>query len=178
MNHWFDHILHNTLIQPETPAIVMEDRVVTYRMLGVAIENSALRIASFEIAKGGLVAICIANPIRHVALCLALNRLGICSISLEHSQSGISTLAFAAILGDSAARPLVDPASRFIEVSDDWFGMNAVAGAGLPPGFYDPKEICHYALTSGSTGGMCRGQSVTTALTSFACWACRRPGAT
>ena len=62
MNHWFDHILYNTLSQPESPAMVMEDRVVTYRMLGIAIENSARRIASLDIAKGGLVAICIENP--------------------------------------------------------------------------------------------------------------------
>jgi acyl-coenzyme A synthetase/AMP-(fatty) acid ligase len=152
MNHWFDHILYNTLSQPESPAIVMEDRIVTYRMLGIAIENSARRIVSFETPKGGLVAVCIANPIRHLTLCLALYRIGICSMSLEHGQPGIASLAFAAVLGDSAAKPLVDPASRFIEVSDDWFGLDVARGDSLPGGFSDPKEICHYALTSGSTG--------------------------
>jgi acyl-coenzyme A synthetase/AMP-(fatty) acid ligase len=152
MNHWFDHILYNTLSQPESPAMVMEDRVVTYRMLGIAIENSAQRIASLDIAKGGLVAICIENPIRHFTLCLALHRVGICSMSLEHSQPGIASLAFAAVLGDAAARPLVDPASRFIEVSDDWFGTDAATGNDLPSSFSDVKTICHCALTSGSTG--------------------------
>lgn len=130
----------------------MEDRVVTYRMLGIAIENSARRIAALGIAKAGVVAICIQNPVRHITLCLALHRIGICSMSLEHGQPGIAGLAFAAVLGDGAARPLVDPASRFIEVSDDWFAMDAVAWNGLPSGFSDSKAICHYALTSGSTG--------------------------
>ena len=43
--------------------------------------------------------------------------------------------------------------SRFVEVSDDWFGSTdpALAGA-LPAGFSDATEICHRALTSGSTG--------------------------
>ncbi len=152
MNDWFDHIIYNTLSQPESPAIVVEDRVVTYRMLGVAIENSARRIASLNIPKGGLIAVCIANPIRHLTLILALYRIGLCSMSLEHGQPGITSLNFAAILGDGAARTRVDPGSRFIEVSDDWFGPDAPPGDGLPAGFSDPKEICHYALTSGSTG--------------------------
>jgi acyl-coenzyme A synthetase/AMP-(fatty) acid ligase len=152
MNHWFEHILSNTLSQPESPAIVMEDRVVTYRMLGIAIENSAQRVLSLDIAKGRPVAVCLANPIRHFTLCLALHRIGICSMSLEHGQPGIARLAFAAILGDAEARPRVDPGSRFIEVSDDWFGPAAAAGPGLSAGFSDPNEICHYALTSGSTG--------------------------
>jgi len=152
MNHWFDHILSNTLSQPETPAVVMEDRVVTYRMLGIAVENSARRIVSLKIPKGGLVAVCNANPIRHFTLCLALHRIGICSMSLEHGLPDIASLTFAAILGDDAARPLVDPGSRFIEVSDDWFGIDAAPGGALPAGFSDAGEICHYALTSGSTG--------------------------
>lgn len=152
MDDWFEHLLYNTLSQPESPAIVMEDQVVTYGMLGNAIESSARRIVSWNIPKGGLVAVCIANPIRNFTLCLALYRIGVCSMSLEHAQPGIASLPFAAILGDSAARPRVDPGSRFIEVSSDWFGRDAAAGGSLPAGFSDTREICHYALTSGSTG--------------------------
>jgi acyl-coenzyme A synthetase/AMP-(fatty) acid ligase len=152
MIHWFDHILLHTRVQPETPAIVMEDRVVTYGMLGTAVENSARRIVALGIAKDGLVAVCIQNPIRHFTLCLALYRIGIRSMSLEHGQTGIADLTFAAVLGDSEARPLLDPANRFIAVTDDWFGTDSVGGDSLPASFSNPKEICHYALTSGSTG--------------------------
>lgn len=152
MNHWFEHILYNTRSQPETPAIVLEDRVVTYRMLGSAIENCARRILALEIEKDGLVAVCNANPIRHFTLCLALHRIGVCSMSLEHAQPGIAALTFSAILGDVATRPKVDSGSRFIEVSDDWFGPETMQGSDLPVGFSDPREVCHYALTSGSTG--------------------------
>ena len=104
MIYWFDHILLHTRVQPETPAIVMEDRVVTYGMLGVAIENSACRIAILAIAKDGLVAVCIQNPIRHFTLCSGMQRIGIRSMSLEHGQAGIADLTFAAVLGDSEGK--------------------------------------------------------------------------
>jgi long-chain acyl-CoA synthetase len=152
MNNWFDHILLYTQAQPETSAIVMEDRVVTYGMMGIAIENSARRIAALGIAKDGLVAVCIRNPIRHFTVCLGLYRIGIRSMSLEHGQSGIASLNFAAVLGDSEARPLFDPANRFIEVTDAWFEMEPIAGDSLPASFSNHREICHYALTSGATG--------------------------
>ena len=141
MNYWFDHILYNTLSQPESPVIVMEDRVVTYRMLGITIENCARRILSLGIANGQLVAVCIANPIRHFALCLALYRIGICSMSLEHGQPGIASLTFAAILGDGEATPRVDPGSRFIEISDDWFGPDAAVATACRPAFPTPRKF-------------------------------------
>jgi acyl-CoA synthetase (AMP-forming)/AMP-acid ligase II len=153
MIHWFDHILLQTRVQPETPAIAMEDRVVTYGMLGIAIENCARRIATLEIPIDGLVAVCVQNPIRHFTLCLALYQIGIRSMSLEHGQAGIANLSFAAVLGDSDAQPLLDPANRFIDVTEAWFSTDhPVGGNGLPAGFSDHKEICHYALTSGATG--------------------------
>ncbi|HEX4409128.1 MAG TPA: AMP-binding protein [Xanthobacteraceae bacterium] len=152
MNYWFDHILYNTRSQPESTALVMEDRVVTYRMLGIAIENSARRIASLKILKEAPVAICVANPIRNLALCLALYQIGMCSISLDYGQLGISNLKFAAILGDGEAKSRVDSSSQFIEVMDDWFALDAAPGDLPPDGFCDPGEICRYALTSGSTG--------------------------
>ncbi len=152
MNHWFDHILLHTRAEPETSAIVMEDRVVTYGMLGTAIENCAHRIAALDIAKDGVAAVCIQNPIRHITLCLALYRIGIRSMSLEHGQSGIAGLAFTAVLGDGEARRLFDSANRFIEITDAWFALDPVDGADLPAGFSNLKEICHYALTSGTTG--------------------------
>src|SRR5271166_5317784 len=115
MDHWFGHILFNVRMQPEASAILMEDRVVTYGMLGAAIESCAHRILAHDFARDGLVAVCIQNPIRHFTLCLALYRIGIRSMSLEHGQSGIASLTFSAVLGDSAAKLIFDPASRFIE---------------------------------------------------------------
>ena len=52
MNNWFDHILFHTRAQPDSPAIVMEDRAVTYGMLGAAIERCARRIAALNLHAG------------------------------------------------------------------------------------------------------------------------------
>jgi len=152
MIEWFDHILYHTRAQPETSAIVMEDRVVTYGMLAVAIENCAHRIAALGVADDGAIAILVQNPIRHFTLCLALYRIGVRSMSLERGQPGIAGLTFAAVLGDAEARPLVDPANRFFEVTDAWFEMDTIGGDKLPAGFSDQRTICHYTLTSGTTG--------------------------
>jgi acyl-coenzyme A synthetase/AMP-(fatty) acid ligase len=152
MNHWFDHILLHTLAEPEAPAMVMEDRVVTYGMLGIAIENCARRIMALGIAKDGpIVVVFVQNPIRHFTLCLALHRIGIRSLSLEHGQPGIANITRAVVLGDGETRPLLDPANRFIEVTNAWFEMDPVGGDSLPVSFSDHRDICHFALTSGTT---------------------------
>jgi acyl-coenzyme A synthetase/AMP-(fatty) acid ligase len=150
MNNWFDHIQFHLRTQPQRPAIVTEERVVTYDMLRVAIARCARHIAGLGLAGDGPVAILVANPVRHIALILALMRIGIPSISLEHSQSGIGGLRFAAVLGDDKAQPLVDPASRFVEVVDAWFETDP--GGDLPRGFADSGQVCRMILTSGTTG--------------------------
>ena len=37
MRYWLERILHHGLMQPETPAIVLIDRVVTFGMLRQAV---------------------------------------------------------------------------------------------------------------------------------------------
>jgi acyl-coenzyme A synthetase/AMP-(fatty) acid ligase len=150
MKYWFDCILFHLRTRPDQPAMVTEDRVVTYGMLRVAIDRCALRLSNLGLAGDARVAILVANPIRHFALCLALFRIGIPSISLEHSQSGIARLTFTAVLGDENAKPLVNPGSRFVGVTDDWFETDAVGGS-LPKGFGDARSVCRMSPTSGTT---------------------------
>lgn len=153
MKNWFDYILYRVRTQPETPAIVMEDRVVTYGMLNVGIERCARRLIASSVGAGEHpVAVLLANPIRHLTLCLALFRIGALSVSLEHGQSGIDVVKFAAVLGDRDAGKLVAPGSRIVEVTDDWFGADIAAGGALPETFSDPAQICRLSLTSGATG--------------------------
>ena len=57
MHNWFDYIRFAIQTHPETPAVVMEDRVVTYGMPGDAIEACAQRIARMDFPRDGLVAI-------------------------------------------------------------------------------------------------------------------------
>jgi long-chain acyl-CoA synthetase len=152
MNNWFDHILFNTRTIAEQPAIVMEDRAVTYGMLGAGIERCARRIAGLTIAPGTPVAILVRNPLRHLILSFALFRLGLPSLSLEHNQRGIETLDLPLILGDADARNALGFGRPVADVTDDWFAADVPAPQNMPAGFSAPTQVCHISLTSGSTG--------------------------
>jgi hypothetical protein len=158
MTDWFDHILFNTRMQPETSALLMEDRVVTYGMLGSVIESSAYRIAALDFAKSGLVAVCIANPIRHLTVSLALYRIGVRAISLELHHHAIAGLKPNIVLGDAEAKPVFSLGNRFVEVTDDWFARGQPVSSGkLPAPFSGDRTVCRHSLTSGSTGEQHRG---------------------
>lgn len=152
MNIWFDYILFRARAQPETPAIILEDRVVTYAMLREGIASCAQRLAGMNFDRGGVVSVMVNNPIRHLVLCFALYRLGIVSLSLDHHQSGVRAIKVAAVLGDAEAQGLPDPTNRFIEVSDSWFAEAAAGGGSLPEVVWDSSQIYRHGLTSGSTG--------------------------
>src|SRR4051795_367534 len=98
MHDWFDHILYATRAQPEASAILMEDRVITYGMLGDSIASCARRITALGLAADGLVAVCIDNPARHMSVSLALFRIGLRAISIEPGNKGATGLHFSALL--------------------------------------------------------------------------------
>ena len=152
MNDWFDYIMFHARAQPEKPAIVMEDRVVTYGMLRPAIERCAHRVVALNIDPEGLVAVLVRNPIRHFTLSLGLFRAGVQAVSLEHSQADIKDLKFAAVLGDEDAVLLIDPSNLFIPVNDEWFSQDTLAMGELPRGFLEHAQVCRWSLTSGTTG--------------------------
>lgn len=151
MNNWFDYILFHIRSQPETPAMVMEDRTVTYNMLGMAIDSCARRIASLKIQPDGLVAVQIENPIRDLTISLALFRIGMRSISLAQGHAGLDGMTFSAVLGDRDAARFFDPGASLIEVTDGWFSEQAPIDANLPHSFFDGGQTCRLSLTSGST---------------------------
>lgn len=152
MKNWFDHILFHMRAQPETPAMAMEDRAVTYGMLKDAVARCARRIADVNLDRQGPVAVLIRNPIRHLTVCLALFRLGIQAVSLEHKQSGIRRRKFSVVLGDREAAGAVDADNRLVEVTDEWFAVDLPGSEVVGTGFTDPAQVCRVSLTSGSTG--------------------------
>jgi acyl-coenzyme A synthetase/AMP-(fatty) acid ligase len=152
MRTWFEHILFQTRAQPQKPALVMEDRVVTYGMLGAGIDRCARRIAMARIDPSGPVAVRVSNPIRHLTLCLALFRAGLASVSLEQDQTGVTGLTFAAELRDGETTGPIGPGSRHIDVTDDWFASDVPLDNVPLAGFRDATQTCRFSLTSGSTG--------------------------
>ena len=152
MQNWFDHIMFHTRVQPEKPAIVMEDRVVTYGMLNIGIERCVQRLASLIIPSPEPVAVLVTNSIRHITLCLALFRAGIPSISLTSGQIAIANTKFAAVLSDKKATTTFSSGHHVIPVGDDWFATDPVSADNFSGGFLDQKQICRMCLTSGTTG--------------------------
>src|SRR5262249_49710113 len=74
------------------------------------------------------------------------------SVSLEHSQSGIQSMTFAAVIGDQDAAPRLAPENKLIKVTDDWFTNDIPSGRETTAGFTDVTKVCRLSLTSGSTG--------------------------
>jgi acyl-CoA synthetase (AMP-forming)/AMP-acid ligase II len=151
MQNWFDQIAFHMRAQPETPAMMMEDRVVTYGMLNAGIDRCTRRLAHLGPAGDAPVAVMVENQIRHVTLCFALFKAGIPSISLEHTQSGIAGMTFAAVLGDERAKTVIGPGHRLVEITDEWFASDP-GNHSLAAGFPDSLQICRMNLTSGTTG--------------------------
>jgi acyl-coenzyme A synthetase/AMP-(fatty) acid ligase len=152
MKNWFDHILYYADTRPETVAMIMEDRVVTYGMLKIGIERCARRISALRLDRSDTVAVLTKNPIRHLTLSLALFRIGLRSISLEHGQGGLQQLKFAVVLDDRSGAAAMNRANRIVEVSDDWFTADPLSDVGLASPFSDPVQVCRLSLTSGTTG--------------------------
>ena len=153
MDDWFDHILRNVRTQPETPAVVMEDRVVTYGMLGAAINSCARQINALKFTQSDIVAVCVNDPIRHLTLGLAFFRVGIFSISIETGHRNVPGLAFTAMVGDASAKQVFDAGHRFVEVTDAWFAPDPSGRREiLPEPFSGARQVCRRSLTSGSTG--------------------------
>lgn len=71
-----DHVAHWARLRPEQPAIVFEDRVVTYRELDDLSRRVAGRLASEGVAAGDRVAVHLPNCPQFVVAMLAVLRLG------------------------------------------------------------------------------------------------------
>lgn len=150
MKHWFERIAFHARVQASRPAIVMEDRAVTWGMLWGAVGACAARLSGLGLEAGKPVGIVVDNPIRHLVLCLALFRSGAPSISLERSLVSTPGLPAPVVLVDT---PLAhQTGKRLVAVGDDWFAPSGADQSSLPKGFARAEDICRLALTSGTTG--------------------------
>lgn len=74
--HTADMIFFWAKSEPERPALVQSDMVVTYREFAEAIEGASERVLTFDLDRNKPVAVSIDHPIRQLAVCFALWRLG------------------------------------------------------------------------------------------------------
>ena len=147
-----DLVLHHALTQPEKPAIVLADRVVTYGMVAQGILRVERRIRALALKPGALVCVTVSNPIRHLIVAAALFRSGHPMMSATRTNEILALgLPVAAFL-ESPGAPLV-PGQRHVTVTDEWFeGEAELFSASPPKGHPDDQAICRVDLSSGTTG--------------------------
>ena len=162
-----DLIFHHALAQPEKPAIILADRVVTYDMMAQGILRVADRIRSLGLPPGTLVCISFDSPIRHMIVGAALFRLGHSMISAPKPDEILPLqLPIGAFLHDPGA-PFLAGQQQFV-VGDDWFeGKRWPLRASPPQGFADDQMICYVAVSSGTTG---RPKAISYTVKAFQLW--------
>jgi acyl-coenzyme A synthetase/AMP-(fatty) acid ligase len=150
MTDWFEYILFQMRSQPQRPAIVLMDRVVTYGMLASGMDHCARRLAELNFGRDDVVALTVRSPVRQMILSLALLRIGVASTVLDPSLLG--QMQVAVVLDEGGAPVHPGATHKVVAVTDDWFVSSPPSALPLPAGFPNPQSICRVSLTSGSTG--------------------------
>jgi acyl-coenzyme A synthetase/AMP-(fatty) acid ligase len=150
MNDWFEYILFQMRAQPQRPAIVLMDRVITYGMLASGMEHCAHRLSELNLGGDDVVAITVRSPVRQMILSLALLRIGIASTVLDPALT--DQMKVAVLLSDGSASAQPAAARRALVVTDDWFVTSPPGARVQPAGFPGAHSVCRVSLTSGSTG--------------------------
>lgn len=129
-------------LDPDRPAVVGGDSVVTFGMLEQAIRATSHRIVGVGLARGTIVALSIDAPGRAMVIGLALERCGLVVAASEpQAAPGNPEFVF-------SGKPL--PAgTNGVVVDDSWFGVVAPAMPPVPP----PAELdpCRRFQTPGGS---------------------------
>lgn len=134
-------------IEPNKPAIVSGDSVVSYGMLDQGTRAVAHRLAGLGLQRGSVVALAIEAPGRHLAVSLALERCGLVGAAFA-SQTMYAALPPAALV--LTDKPFLMPDGRqSLVVDDSWFGAIPPGGALPEPG---PEDDYRIFLSSGTSG--------------------------
>jgi acyl-CoA synthetase (AMP-forming)/AMP-acid ligase II len=143
-----DPILFQCRQQPPAAAICVPGAaigLISYRRLALFIHNIARRLASAGLRPGQLVAVNVEDQIFHIAMLLALARLGTASVSMRAtSRASLPIDAF--ITDKTLPAGLVD---RVILANMSWTEGDGIP-VEAPP--VRPDDLCRVILTSGTTG--------------------------
>jgi acyl-CoA synthetase (AMP-forming)/AMP-acid ligase II len=141
-------ILFQCRQQPPVAAICVPGPgvgLISYRRLALFIHNIGRRLAAAGLRPGQLVAVNIEDQIFHIAMLLALTRLGIASVSVR--GPGRAPLPLDAFVTDKTLPAgLVD---RVILADLSWTEGEGLAVDAAP---VRPDDLCRVVLTSGTTG--------------------------
>jgi acyl-CoA synthetase (AMP-forming)/AMP-acid ligase II len=145
-------ICHHALSQPERPAIILPDRVVTYGMFARGMLAVEERLAGLRLQPGALVAVAIESPIRHLIVVAALFRRGHPSLSVRRTRDIPPVGLPLGLILEGSADAMV-PGQNQILVGDDWFTDETRDFSAAPSGgFADDRQVARVELSSGTTG--------------------------
>jgi len=149
-----DDIARWSVRQPGHPALVLGDRTIDYAALEALIARGAGWLAGRGVAAGYGVAVCIADPLRHLVAALALARLGAGQFAfppaaVSHATVATMRKAGCTTLVTDVAELALDGVAR-IGIAADWLAGD-VAPAPCPPRRGDGERTCLMATSSGTT---------------------------
>ena len=144
-------VLYQARLNPEKPAIIMPDRVVTYAMFARAVASVETRVRALGLEAGSLVALTIDSATRYFALAAALSRCGLTFVPLSNAAEARDLrLPVDVFLHDPGAKLV--PGTRQVTVTDEWFAPLPEGAAEGRPAISDPDQIFCVSLSSGTTG--------------------------
>ncbi len=153
-----DVILSTARGRPDHPAIEDGDRIVSYSSLMAMVDRAAARLRSLAIAPGDIVVVALPDTAEHVAVLLALARIGAVSFSLDpqapdaENRSAVQGLRIRCAIA----------ADRLLEI--ETLPVEAVCGSALAGGRqasgagadaatgFDPDWPLMVIQSSGTTG--------------------------
>lgn len=175
-------IAYQARIGPERTAIVAGDKVVTYGMLERAVLGIMRRLEGPNLAPGSIVAISIEAQSRHMAVSLALARMGLVSAPFK-SRAGLDALPKPALVLSDRTMLLAD-GRLSTEVTDDWYAGSSgtgplprleLADEGSVPGYSlvgHDRDAQSRSCTTTARSRRMRGWS-SSSMPSAACGGCR-----
>ncbi len=145
-----DFIQFQCRLEPQKPALIAGDTVVTFGMLETAVAAIAARIAALGLRAGSIVGIAIDAPSRHVAVSLALARCGHASMPFRNPNSLAQLPDLDIALTDA---PMAMSGGKLaLVVGDDWFDATRPADSSGLPKSVPGDRAARILLSSGTTG--------------------------
>ncbi len=146
--NFVDMIMYYGHSNPEKQAIILVDRVVSYRMLASGIRSVETAVIEAGLDRHHIVAIRVDNQTRHLIVVSALYRLGIVSVSVtDHMDLAKAGVKVDALISDKN-QPLPDM-GRLIVLGDDWFQRRP--NVARPGGFASDDALARIVMSSGTT---------------------------
>ena len=147
-----DPILFQCKVNGEQPAICAPGTqldFITYAQLEYMVNNLTRALLSLDFERGQIVGILLQDKIFHIALAIALTRIGIATVSCRNASLPKELNAAAAIT--DIAGPFIN-VERVVRANPEW--IRGSGSAVVDPKLFQAKghELCRIILTSGSTG--------------------------